>query len=101
MIYDRRLYGHYLCVFVFHAAPWFETVFGKLEIASYGHKLRSIRNDTLSRQRRRAESIGHRESVVFDDEPDNAAPLVLDETPLTDMGVEEGRTARGEARSPN
>ncbi|EJC98148.1 uncharacterized protein FOMMEDRAFT_143581 [Fomitiporia mediterranea MF3/22] len=59
-----------------------------LEIASYGHKLRKIRNDTLSRQRRRAESIGHRESVVFDDEPDNAAPLVLDETPLTDMEVD-------------
>ncbi|OCB89876.1 hypothetical protein A7U60_g2905 [Sanghuangporus baumii] len=56
-----------------------------LEIASYGHKLRGIRNDTMSRQRRRAESIGHRESVIFAEENENEAPMVLDETPLTDM----------------
>ena len=69
-----------------------------LEIASYGHKLRSITNRSMSRQRRRAESIGHRESVrsseardsfVFDESsPGVQSPMVLDEAPLTDMEVD-------------
>lgn len=69
-----------------------------LEIASYGHKLRSITNRSMTRQRRRAESIGHRESVrnseardsfVFDENsPAIHSPMVLDEAPLTDMEVD-------------
>ncbi|KAI5122819.1 hypothetical protein M0805_000161 [Coniferiporia weirii] len=60
-----------------------------LEIANYGHRLRHVANDSMARRRRRAESIGHRESVVFDDyDVEKRGPMVLDETPLTDMEVD-------------
>lgn len=51
-----------------------------LEIANYGHK---FRQRSPGARRRRAESIGNRESVIFDDY--ERGDMVLDETPLTDM----------------
>ncbi|THH10474.1 hypothetical protein EW145_g1300 [Phellinidium pouzarii] len=60
-----------------------------LEIANYGHKLRHVANGSMARRRRRAESIGNRESMVFDDyDIDQRGPTVLDEAPLTDMEVD-------------
>ncbi|KAH8114555.1 hypothetical protein DFH11DRAFT_1841284 [Phellopilus nigrolimitatus] len=57
-----------------------------LEIAHYGHKLRHLTNGSIIGRRRRAESIGNRESVLFDEyELDERGQMVLDETPLTDM----------------
>lgn len=59
-----------------------------LEIANYGHKLRQLPNGSMAAgRRRRAESIGNRESVILD-EYDPRGTMVLDETPLTDMEVD-------------
>ena len=60
-----------------------------MEIASYGHRTRQALKAGVvaTGGRRRAESIGNRESVNFDEyEPRNE--MVLDETPLTDMEVD-------------
>ena len=40
-IYDRHLYGRYLCMFVFHAAPMFEMLFFRFKdtIPSKSHVL--------------------------------------------------------------
>lgn len=62
-----------------------------LEIANYGHRLREKQlaaaalNNTRTaafQGRKRAESIGHRDSVFYEDEDGR---MVMDETPLTDM----------------
>ncbi len=64
-----------------------------LEIANYGHRLREkqLADAALSNARsvglqgrKRAESIGHRDSVYFEDDEE----MVMDETPLTDMEVD-------------
>lgn len=56
-----------------------------LEIASYGHKIKHLANGSVARQRRRAESIGNRDSAAIEDHDINLRPMVLDEAPLTDM----------------
>jgi len=70
-----------------------------LEIANYGHKLREKQLETPTydnaasarpQGRKRAISIGHRDSVLYDED---AGGMVMDETPLTDMEADTDREA--------
>lgn len=56
-----------------------------LEIANYGHKIKHLANGSVARRRRRTEEIGNRESALLEDYEMERRPMVLDETPLTDM----------------
>lgn len=72
-----------------------------LEIANYGHRHRqATKVGPAIGRRRRAESIGNRESVVFDDY-DPRTGMVLDEAPLTDMEVDTELETDRETRDPS
>lgn len=68
-----------------------------LEIANYGHKARANQAQQKTGTRRRAESIGlgsgmgpgTRQSFYMDPEDSRGVERVLDETPLTDVEVDE------------